>query len=308
MSLNFVRSDVSRAEGDIADLTKKLATETSKEADLIRKQGDLYGALNGKLSPSQLQSKMRDLERVTNDLARVQNAKGDIQKRISQKRADLSRHQERLAREEATERKKLDDKEKRRRQERDRYEQGLRSKLLAMRTLEQSQPRELATAPLPDHDVFISHASEDKDAFVRPMAEALRDAGIKVWYDEFSLTWGDSLRKNIDRGLASSRFGIVVLSEAFFRKQWPQQELNGLVTLELDGKARILPIWHKVSKDEVRQFSPTLADKVAMNTAMSGVEDIVRDVLALLEPLKEKAEPPAESAQRERIFDMNSES
>ena len=65
-------------------------------------------------------------------------------------------------------------------------------------------------------DVFISHTSEDKDEVVRPLATALRDAGLKVWYDEFELRIGDSLRRKIDKGLASSRFGVVVLSQDFF--------------------------------------------------------------------------------------------
>ena len=133
------------------------------------------------------------------------------------------------------------------------------------------------------HDVFISHASEDKDGFVRELAQKLTSAGLAVWYDEFSLVWGDSLRRNIDRGLGSSRFGIVVLSENFFRKEWPQRELDGLVQLELAGQARILPIWHKVSKDEVAKFSPTLADKLAMNTGVSTVDEIVESLRHLLQ-------------------------
>ena len=56
-------------------------------------------------------------------------------------------------------------------------------------------------------DVFISHTSEDKDDVVRPLATALRDAGLSVWYDEVELRIGDSLRRKIDKGLASSRFG-----------------------------------------------------------------------------------------------------
>ena len=59
------------------------------------------------------------------------------------------------------------------------------------------------------YDVFISHASEDKEEVVRPLANALRKAGLKVWYDEFELHIGDSLRRKIDQGLAKSRFGIV---------------------------------------------------------------------------------------------------
>ena len=82
------------------------------------------------------------------------------------------------------------------------------------------------------HDVFICHASEDKDAFVRPLAKALRSHHLAVWYDEFSLDVGDSLREAIDRGLAASEYGIVVLSPSFFCKRWPKRELNGLVALE----------------------------------------------------------------------------
>ena len=68
------------------------------------------------------------------------------------------------------------------------------------------------------YDVFISHATEDKDDIVRPLAHALQDAGLRVWYDEFELKLGDSLRRKIDVGLVNSSFGIVVFSYLFFRK------------------------------------------------------------------------------------------
>lgn len=76
----------------------------------------------------------------------------------------------------------------------------------------------------------MSHASEDKDEVVRPLANAQQDAGLTVWYDEYELWLGDSLRRKIDRGLIASHFGVVVLSEAFFRKGWANYELDGLVT------------------------------------------------------------------------------
>lgn len=93
---------------------------------------------------------------------------------------------------------------------------------------------------------------------------------------------GDSLRQKIDQGLASSRYGIVVLSESFFAKNWPQYELNGLVAREMYGGKVILPIWHKVSKDEVLRFSPTLADKVALNTAIFSVSEIAKQLAEVL--------------------------
>ena len=61
-------------------------------------------------------------------------------------------------------------------------------------------------------DVFISHASEDKDDFVRDLANSLQRHGLKVWYDEFTLRVGDSLRRSIENGLKNSSYGVVVLS------------------------------------------------------------------------------------------------
>lgn len=132
------------------------------------------------------------------------------------------------------------------------------------------------------YDVFISHASEDKGDFVRPLAEALQREGLRVWYDEFTLRAGDSLRGKIDEGLRLSRFGIVVVSPDFFAKRWPTRELNGLTTLEIsDGSKRIIPIWHNVNQAEVAKFSPTLADVHALNSA-AGLSDVVKGILLVV--------------------------
>src|SRR6185436_12735864 len=93
-------------------------------------------------------------------------------------------------------------------------------------------------------DVFISHASEDKDDFVRPLAQALAQLGVKVWYDEFTLVVGDSLSRSIDRGLTASTYGIVIISPSFIEKKWPERELRGLVAREIEEEQKvILPIW-----------------------------------------------------------------
>lgn len=133
-------------------------------------------------------------------------------------------------------------------------------------------------------DVFISHASEDKDEIVRPLANELKNAGLSVWYDEFELKIGDSLRRKIDKGLASSRFGVVVLSQAFFGRGWPEYELDGLVTKAVSGEQILLPIWHNVSKKEVIGYSPSLADRVARSTATHTVEEIAEEIAAVIQP------------------------
>lgn len=131
-------------------------------------------------------------------------------------------------------------------------------------------------------DVFISHATEDKDEVVRPLAHALQAVGLRVWYDEFELRIGSSLRRKIDEGLARSRFGIVVLSHAFFSKNWSQYELDGLVTREMTGEQIILPLWHKITKAEVISYSPSLADKLARSTSDLTVEEIAAEIAGLV--------------------------
>ena len=133
-----------------------------------------------------------------------------------------------------------------------------------------------------EFDIFISHAAEDKDAVVRPLAHALTSRGASVWYDEFELRVGDSLRRRIDGGIARSRFGLVVLSKPFFAKGWPQYELDGLVTMANSAKQVLLPIWHEISKDEVVAHSPSLADKVALRTSDFAVEEIADEIAAVI--------------------------
>lgn len=136
----------------------------------------------------------------------------------------------------------------------------------------------LTISSLYTYDVFICHASEDKDSFVRLLATALRDKGQRVWYDEFSLTVGDNLRRSIDRGLSQSRFGIVVLSNRFFSKEWPQRELDGLTAREINGVKVILPVWHSVSRDDIVKYSPVLADRIGVQT-YKGLEYVVDELL-----------------------------
>ncbi len=142
-------------------------------------------------------------------------------------------------------------------------------------------------------DVFISHASEDKEEFARPLAEGLRSRGLKVWFDEFTLTIGDSLRRSIDRGLAQSRFGIVVISPNFLRKEWPQKELDGLVAREVNGTKVILPVWHRIGADQIRAYSPTLADRVAASSD-KGLDYVIAELVRAIRRGDQPQKPSAE--------------
>jgi len=154
--------------------------------------------------------------------------------------------------------------------------------LTSMPSLVHSVPSGEIEQTSKSYDVFVSHASQDKDAVVRPLAESLRSEGLSVWYDEFELRIGSSLRRTIDRGIANSRFGVVVLSHAFFGKGWPEYELDGLVTRSVGGDQVLLPVWHNVSKQEVMSYSPSLADKLARSTATHTVDEIAAEIAEVI--------------------------
>lgn len=144
------------------------------------------------------------------------------------------------------------------------------------------EPRRPAVSSNPAFDVFLCHASEDK-AFVDPLVQALKDAGISVWYDSDLMSWGDDLRRSIDNGLINSKFGIVVFSKAFLKKKrWTEHELNGLFAKERGGKKAILPIWHDITQEDLASYSPSFVDRVAMMSDRHSVSEIVQKLKELL--------------------------
>ena len=137
-----------------------------------------------------------------------------------------------------------------------------------------------------EYDVFISHASEDKEDVARPLAEALRNNGLTVWYDEFELRIGDSLRRKIDKGIANSNFGVIIISRDFINKGWTNYELDGLITRSVNGEQTMLPVWHNVTRREVIDYSPSLADKLARSTTDFTVEEIADEIADLIRDRK----------------------
>lgn len=128
------------------------------------------------------------------------------------------------------------------------------------------------------YDIFISHASEDKEAIARPLAHALERRGLRVWFDEALLKVGDSLSSRIDEGLANARFGVVILSKTFFEKGWPKYELSGLKARQVHGEQVIMPIWHGVTVQDILSRSPPLADLLSANTANATIDEIAEQI------------------------------
>jgi hypothetical protein len=152
--------------------------------------------------------------------------------------------------------------------------------------------------------LFLSHASEDKDDLVRPLAKRLR-TDFNVWYDEYELVLGDSLLQKINSGLTKCDYGVVVLSQHFFAKKWPKAELDGLFALETNERKVILPIWKDVSEDDVRVFSPILASRLGVLYS-DGIDRIILEIKRAV-GLTERVRDLAQIKWRKRFASLDEE-
>jgi len=283
------QDSINRIEKDIADYYSKISDESKREIDKSKQIDSIRRSITSSTSISTIQSKERQILSYQSDILDIKRKLADYQKKISEKNIDLGRKKQDLRRAEEAEFKKNQ-------KERLDFQRHLEDQIAAQKeqldilirqtySSNSSNNGVVSIEEEKEYDFFISHATEDKEDFVRELANALSDDGIKVWYDEFVLRVGDSLRKRIDDGLVRSKYGIVIISPSFISKNWTEYELNGMIAKEMNGHKVVLPIWHKVTKDEVLKYSPSLADKMALNTAIHSMSEIVT---ALKEILNEK--------------------
>lgn len=282
MSTEHTRRSLNQIDKELADLEKKLADLTKKEADKTKRIYDIQRSITKNTSPSIIASKLRQVQGYQDEIARAKNDMANINKKIALKRRRRADIAIKLQQEEAADMRKAN--EARQAMQRG-YERriGELTEQITKHLSDIKPPRHLYEEDgSEEYDVFISHASEDKVEFADALYEELMIRGIKVWYDELSIGWGDSLRAKIDDGLKKSRFGIVILSKHYIRKGWTQYELDGLFQSEMTNGKKILPIWHNITKDEVLAFSPTLTGRKALNTAMFSTREIADKLVELI--------------------------
>ena len=131
-------------------------------------------------------------------------------------------------------------------------------------------------------DTFICHASEDKEAIARPLHEALAKLGVRSWLDESEIRLGQSIRQEIDTGLAECRSATVILSRPFFAKNWPQYEMDGIVGRAMQREILLFPIQHGITIQEIRGHIPSLAGLRLWNTAERSPEAIADEIAGQL--------------------------
>lgn len=141
------------------------------------------------------------------------------------------------------------------------------------------------------HDIFISHAFEDKESIANELAVELTKAGLKVWYSGFELKLGDSIAGSINKALKDAAFGVVVISPVYLQKQWAMNELNALFAQE-SGQNRILPILHNITVEEIRAHFPILADRYTISSDR-GMSFMVNKILQAMAGVKTQKSKPA---------------
>jgi len=281
--LSTYQSKVGKLRGDIASLNKKLGTEKSNQAKKSKEVNSTAASITKNTSASSRKTKLKKIDRLNGELAKIQKNIGNLEATIASKTKELHVAEQRLSKEQGKEDKKRRDAELK-------HEDTLTRKVRERSRLERLQSELSAEYPDyerveddTDYDLFISHASQDKTDFVEPLAEVLSKMGFRVWYDDFILKVGDSISRSIDKGIARSSYGLVVLSPHFFAKQWTERELAGLTTREVAGRKKlILPVWHNVTHEDVMEYSPTLADKKALDTRQMDLEEIARSIAEVL--------------------------
>lgn len=281
--LSTYQDRLARCQKDISDLNKKIADEEKRICDKQKQINSVERSVTKYTSISSLQSKQNQVNGYNRDIANMRSKIADLQKKIAQKNSDIARISNDIRREEESERKKIQ-------RQQEEFQRKMRLDVQATKSMFDNimeiQKKDFHTNEViknsKEFDFFISHASEDKDGFVKELVNALKAENLEVWYDETELKIGDSLREKIDNGLLKSKYGIVVISPDFIQKKWTAYEFNGMISKEMAGGKMILPIWHNVTKDAVIAYSPTLADKVALNTSIQTVAEIATELKKLV--------------------------
>lgn len=280
MSVEQYQRIVNNLDKEIAELEKKKASSDKKCSEMQRKANSIQNSINKNTSSSMLKSKMNQINSLQSKYSQENKKGADYGSKIAEKRKKRNDAYLKLQ-------KANNDLEKRREKEQNKIQATYEKRIqeLSNQALKSIDTKDSnLDVDEEEYDVFISHAWEDKESFVDELVEELINLEICTWYDKERINWGDSMRERIDQGLRKSKFGIVVLSPNYIAegKYWTKSELDGLFQMEsINGKG-ILPIWHNLTKKQVIEYSPIIANRLAMNTATLTAQEIAQEMKKIL--------------------------
>jgi len=139
-------------------------------------------------------------------------------------------------------------------------------------------------ASLPDlRDVFLCHAWDDRKGAAKDLHDLLESLDVSVWFSEKDVALGTPLLREIDKGLAKSRVGIVLVTPALLRRiegsGIADKELSALLARDL-----LVPVVHDTTYESLREVSPLLGSRTGLNTTDDTMANVAAKIAELVAP------------------------
>ena len=201
--LTRYRDQAVRLRGDISRYSSTVATKRKKAADA-------QASASRSNSSSTIRSRLREAETAAKEANSAESKRAAAEKKVAAAEKKIAELQTKY--------------EKEQRVQTERSLAAIRKASAASKAQFEGVPRVRPASPAQtsaaaQSDIFLSHASEDKDEIARPLREALEARGLVVWFDEVKIKVGQSIRQEIEKGISGAKFGVVILSPSFFAKQ-----------------------------------------------------------------------------------------
>ena len=251
---------------ELVHLEKSISSEMKKIERIMKKR-------------NKTNADVRRQSRSRTKLLKFQEDRTKLLKKIGKNNRDIQKYQERVSKEQNKQYEKLLDEINA--NEKFNKEQLNRTDLISEQIQELSVDvkNSVADKEVIEYDVFLSHSSLDKEIFVSELSRKLSAKGLKVFEDVKVFKIGDSQTDMMNMGIFNSRFVVVFLSHNFFESGWSDYEFKSFLNREInEKKIIILPIWHQVSYEDVKNYNPYLVDKFALDTQKFSMNEIVSHI------------------------------
>ncbi|MFI9452464.1 toll/interleukin-1 receptor domain-containing protein [Amycolatopsis sp. NPDC052450] len=130
-------------------------------------------------------------------------------------------------------------------------------------------------------DLFLCHAWDDRRGVATQLNDLLEAKGVSVWFSEKDILLGYPFMREIDRGLAKSRAGLVLITPAFLTRV-DNRGVSDKELSELLARDQLIPVVHETTYDEVRKVSPLLGSRNGLDTADDSMETIATKIAELV--------------------------
>lgn len=283
--MSFLSMYLSQLQRERGELVRDQGAVASASEKITRKQGELARASTA----SRRESLQRDLLRLGQDHARASRAVADRQRKVSDLEKRVADEQRR---EGEREQRRLRQAEQEQRASRLKLERTLASTTTSVQDLrtrvsdlEETLLVEVKGAVAADpvqreHDVFLSHAGPDRE-LAGDLHQELIARDLDVWFDGAELRLGESLTRQIDRGIARCRIGVLLVTPSFLEgRYWTEREMGGLIS----SRRRVIPVLDRVTFSDLASYSPLLADLVGLSIESAGLGEIADQIKGTVQP------------------------